>query len=129
LNNKNIFQQNLVFARFYLLCRFIIYHSHLFRDVSSQSLGYLNQVSINFSLIIKTYLERWPLRCLFIFCVLIFFIGSWSLRACDYQIATEHLPMLDAMWLFIVTYLTVGYGDLTPSTYCGRSKLMFFSEK
>ncbi|CAF4403132.1 unnamed protein product, partial [Adineta steineri] len=28
--------------------------------------------------------------------------------------------MLDAMWLFIVTFTTVGYGDLTPTTYCGR---------
>jgi hypothetical protein len=48
--------------------------------------------------------------------------------------------MFDSMWLFTVTFTTVGmfiakifeekgsilfigYGDLTPSTYCGRSKL------
>jgi len=70
----------------------------------------------------KTYLDRWPILCLSIFCCAAFLIGSWSLRACDYTSYYVHLPMLDAMWLFIVTYTTVGYGDIVPSSYCGRSK-------
>ena len=98
----------LVFIRLYLFSRFFVYHSHLARDASSQSLGYLNQVSINFSFIMKTYLEQWPIRCLVTFCLMTFFIGSWSLRACNYQPTTEHVPILDSMWLFIVTFTTVG---------------------
>jgi hypothetical protein len=111
-----------VFVRLYLLCRFIVYHSHLVRDTSSQSVGYLNRVSINFLFVIKTYLDRRPARYLLVFCILIFLIGSWSLRACDYEPGIDRLPILDAMWLFIVTFTTVGYGDITPVTYCGRSK-------
>jgi hypothetical protein len=93
----------------YLLCRFIMFHSHLVHDASSQSLGYLNRVSINFSFLIKTYLEQWPIRSLFIFSLFLFFIGSWSLRACNYNSTShEHLSILDSMWLFIVTFTTVG---------------------
>jgi hypothetical protein len=93
----------------------------LVHDTSCQSIGYLNKVSINFYFVIKTYLDKWPARCLIVFCILIFLIGSWCLRACDYEPGIEHLPIGDAMWLFVVTFTTVGYGDIIPLTYCGRS--------
>ena len=112
----------LVFGRLYLLCRLLLFHSHLFRDASSQSLGSLNQVSLNYLFLIKTHLTQWPTRCLLIVCALLLIIGSWSLRACNCKSPTEHLSMLDSLWLFIVTFTTVGYGDFTPSTYCGRSE-------
>ena len=90
----------------------MMYHSHLVHDASSQSLGYLNQVSINFSFLLKTYLEQWPTRCLFIFSIFLLFVGSWSLRACNYTSTAEHLSMLDSMWLFTVTFTTVGMSYL-----------------
>lgn len=112
-----------MFGRLYLICRCIIFNSHLVRDARSKSFGSLNKVSINFTFLIKTYLEQWPIRCLIVFCSVIFFIGSWSIRACDYKPTIDkHISMLDSMWLFIITFTTVGYGDLTPSTYCGRSE-------
>lgn len=97
-----------MFARLYLICRLLMFHSSLIHNDSSQSLGSLNQVSMNFFFVIKTYLEQWPTRCLFIFCTMIFLIGSWSLRACNYRLTTAHVPILDSMWLFIVTFTTVG---------------------
>jgi hypothetical protein len=97
-----------VFARLYLVCRFLVFHSPLVHNASSQSLGSLNQVSMNFSFLMKTYLVQWPTRCLITFCLGVFLIGSWSLRACNYQSTTNHLPILDSMWLFIVTFTTVG---------------------
>ncbi|CAF3128291.1 unnamed protein product [Rotaria socialis] len=109
-----------MFGRLYLVCRFIMFHSHLMHDALSQSVGYLNKISIDFFFLMKTYLEHSPIRCLTIFCLIIFLIGSWCLRACDYLPNREHVSMLDSMWLFIVTFTTVGYGDLAPSTYCGR---------
>ncbi|CAF2599782.1 unnamed protein product [Rotaria sp. Silwood2] len=117
-----------MFARLYLCCRFITFHSRLVQDTSSQSLGYLNKISINFVFVIKTYFEQSPIRCLVIFCTVVFLIGSWSLRACDFKSNNEHISILDAMWFFIVTFTTVGYGDVTPATYCGRSKPNFIYE-
>ena len=101
-----------------------MFHSHLFRDTSSQSLGFLNQVKINFSFLIRTYLNQWPICTLLTICfICLFYLGSWSLRVCNYNPDFTHLSIFNSMWLFIVTFTTVGYGDLTPSTYCGRSKL------
>jgi hypothetical protein len=85
-----------------------MFHSHLVHDAFSQSLGSLNQVSVNFYFILKTYLQQWPTRCLLICCTLLFLIGSWSLRACNYKSTIEHISVLDSMWLFIVTFTTVG---------------------
>ncbi|CAF3806436.1 unnamed protein product [Rotaria magnacalcarata] len=110
-----------MFGRLYLWCRYITFHSRLARDTSLQSLGYLNKISIDFIFVIKTYFQQWPIRCLVIFCTMVFLIGSWSLRACDVISDNEHISIFAAMWLFIVTFTTVGYGDVTPATYCGRS--------
>jgi hypothetical protein len=99
----------IVFARLYLIYRCIMFHSHLVRDAPSKSLVSFNQVSINFMFLIKTYLEQWPARCLILSCCTIFFIGSWSIRACDYKpIDPKHISLLDSMWLFVITFTTVG---------------------
>ncbi|CAF1186395.1 unnamed protein product [Rotaria sp. Silwood1] len=109
-----------MFGRLYMWCRFITFHSHLVQDTSSQALGYLNRVSIDFFFVIKTYFQQSPTLCLVIFCTIVISIGSWSLRACDFTSVNEHISILDAVWLFIGPFTTVGYGDLTPATYCGR---------
>ena len=133
-----------VFARLYLLCRAVTYHSRFLRDSSSQSLGCLNQVPIDFFFIIKAYLEQSPAFCLMLFFLSMFAVGSWSLRACDYTADRRHLPIGNATWLFLTLFTTVGesflisfpgdmclihfclsgYGDLTPSTYCGRGMFL-----
>lgn len=32
----------------------------------------------------------------------------------------EHANLLNAMWLIAITFLSVGFGDIVPNTYCGR---------
>ncbi len=97
-----------MFFRLYLVCRCIMLHSHLVRDASSQSLGYLNRVSFNFPFVIKSYIQHRPALCLTTFCITVFFIASWSLRACDFNVKTGHMAILDATWLFIISFTTIG---------------------
>lgn len=46
----------------------------------------------------------------------------WSMRTCElyYTLLPEVQSFPEAMWLSAITFLTVGYGDLTPKTLCGR---------
>jgi hypothetical protein len=32
----------------------------------------------------------------------------------------NHSNILNSMWMIAITFLSVGYGDLVPNTYCGR---------
>ena len=32
----------------------------------------------------------------------------------------KHKNILNSMWLISITFLSVGYGDIVPNTYCGR---------
>lgn len=105
---KNSMRFDLVFARIYLLCRYLMFNSHLVRTISSHSFGSLNQVSINFLFLLKTYLEQWPIGSLVMFSSSLFLIGSWSFRACNYDSDLEHLSMTNSLWLLIVTFTTVG---------------------
>ncbi|CAF1252990.1 unnamed protein product [Adineta ricciae] len=109
-----------MFARLYLLCRTVTFHSHFLRDSSSRSIGYLNKVSINFFFVMKAYLEQSPGFCLGTICFVIFCMGTWSFRSCNYTSTHQHLSISNSMWLFFTLFSTVGYGDLIPTTYCGR---------
>lgn len=43
-------------------------------------------------------------------------LGSRSCRFHD----EEHANLLNSMWLIAITFLSVGFGDIVPNTYCGR---------
>lgn len=102
-----------------------MYHSDLVRNSSMRSFGYMNKVSINFYFLMKTYLDTWATRSLLVLCAVWLVIGSWSLRACDYN-ANQHISVLDAIWLFVCTLAAIGYGEIYPTTYCGRSQIKNF---
>lgn len=105
---QHVFYIFKVFLRLYLIGRLILFHSTITRSRASQSVGALNRVKITINFVAKHYLDRAPFRCLMVVGTLIFFIGSWSFRACDFHPGMDQISFSDSMWFFMVTFTTVG---------------------
>ncbi|KAL8559443.1 hypothetical protein ACOMHN_045240 [Nucella lapillus] len=112
----------LMFMRLYLLGRLIVVHSKLFLDTSVQSLGALSRVRINAQFVFRALMTTSPLLVLGSWMLGTFFINSWNSRVCEvYTDPESHFNTFgQSMWLTAVTFLTVGYGDLVPRSYCAR---------
>ncbi|XP_030029331.1 small conductance calcium-activated potassium channel protein isoform X1 [Manduca sexta] len=109
-----------MFFRLYLICRVMLLHSKLFTDASSRSIGALNRINFNTRFVLKTLMTICPGTVLLVFMVSLWIIASWTLRQCERFHDEEHANLLNAMWLIAITFLSVGFGDIVPNTYCGR---------
>lgn len=112
----------LMLARLYIVGIFTVVHHHLLTDTATQSLGALNKVKIDTSFVFKALMSTMPGTMLIILMLLILIIDSWCLRTCEiyYNPNSPESSYLNSMWLIAITFLTIGYGDLTATTYCGR---------
>ncbi len=109
-----------MFLRFYLVCRVMMLHSRLFTDASSQSLGALNRIHFNFKFIFKSMMTLYPEYVLTVLMCSAIIVASWALRACEMYHDEVHANFLNSIWLISITFLSVGYGDIVPNSYCGR---------
>ncbi|MCP9262828.1 Small conductance calcium-activated potassium channel protein 1 [Dirofilaria immitis] len=118
-----------MFFRLYWLCRVMLLHSRLFTDASSRSIAGLNRVNFNARFILKTLMTLCPGTVLMVFTASLWIIAGWILRLCERQPvadpinihAQKHQDYLNSLWLIAITFLSVGYGDIVPNTYCGRA--------
>ena len=62
----------------------------------------------------------YPEYVLTLIMVSVFLIFSWALRACEMYHDPTHANFFNSMWLIAITFLSVGYGDIVPNSYCGR---------
>uniref|UniRef100_A0A3B5K1F6 Calmodulin-binding domain-containing protein n=1 Tax=Takifugu rubripes TaxID=31033 RepID=A0A3B5K1F6_TAKRU len=109
--------------RFYLLGRAMMLHSRLFTDTASRSIGALNKVGIHFNtrFVGKTLMTTYPGTVLMIFSVSLWVVAAWGLHVCERYEAVKPRASRTALWMVSVTFLSIGYGDVVPHTYCGRS--------
>nr|XP_043887102.1 small conductance calcium-activated potassium channel protein 1a isoform X2 [Solea senegalensis] len=111
-----------MFVRLYLIGRVMLLHSKLFTDASSRSIGALNKINFNTRFVMKTLMTICPGTVLLVFSISSWIIAAWTVRVCeryhDKQEVTSNF--LGAMWLISITFLSIGYGDMVPHTYCGK---------
>ncbi|XP_068175987.1 small conductance calcium-activated potassium channel protein 2-like [Antennarius striatus] len=125
-----------MFLRLYLIGRVMLLHSKLLTDASSRSIGALNKISFDTRFVMKTLMTICPGTVLLVFSVSCWIIAAWIVRVCEsiyspssvfrscvyrYHDAQEVTStFLGAMWLISITFLSIGYGDMVPHTYCGK---------
>ncbi|XP_013389399.1 small conductance calcium-activated potassium channel protein 2 isoform X2 [Lingula anatina] len=114
-----------MFIRLYLICRVMLLHSKLFTDASSRSIGALNRISFNTRFVLKALMTICPGAVLLVFTLSLWIIASWTLRGCESYHDDQHKNLLNSMWMIAITFLSIGYGDLVPNTYCGRAIAVF----
>lgn len=109
-----------MFFRLYLIFRAIMLHSRLYQGALSQGLGALNRIHFDFRFIFKSLMALHPEYVLLVIMLSLFILASWMLRLCEMYNDSVHSNFLNSMWLIAITFLSVGYGDIVPSSYCGR---------
>lgn len=112
----------LMMARLYLIAKFTVAHSHLVTDTSINSIGALSKIKINTVFVFKAAMTRSPGRLLICVMLTTFLVNSWAMRTCEcyYFGPADQNSYMEVMWLIATTFLTVGYGDKIPQSYCGR---------
>ncbi|XP_041377082.1 small conductance calcium-activated potassium channel protein 2-like [Gigantopelta aegis] len=112
----------LMLLRLYIVLKFIIINSQWMLSTSMQSIGNLTKVDIDAGFIMKCLMVDHPVLLVLTIMLGIFIVNSWAMRTCEsyYVPDNEQSGFFGSMWLVAITFLTVGYGDLSPNSHCGR---------
>ncbi|KAM9310366.1 intermediate conductance calcium-activated potassium channel protein 4 isoform 2-T2 [Pholidichthys leucotaenia] len=125
LLNMELLLSVLMFLRLYLVHRAILLHSKVLLSASYRSIGSLNNINFTFRFVLKVLMNKHPARTLLAFILFFWLTASWMLTLCERQTQKPTGHMSTALWLIAITFLTVGYGDVAPSTSCGKAVCLF----
>ena len=117
----DIFMSIPMVLRVHLVARALMLHSQLYMNASSQSLGALNRIHFNIKFVFKSLMDLQPGLFVFTISFCVFILASWFMWACESTHYNSQATILNSAWLVAITFLTIGYGDIVPTSYCGRT--------
>ncbi|KAK1155437.1 intermediate conductance calcium-activated potassium channel protein 4-like [Acipenser oxyrinchus oxyrinchus] len=112
---------SMMFLRLYLVPRSLLLYSKIHQSASYRSIGSLNNIKFHFRFVLKLLMNTQPGLTLLAFIVFLWLTASWILTLCERSSEGAVGSMEDTVWLVAITFLTIGYGDLTPKTTCGKT--------
>lgn len=107
-------------SRFYLFLQTYLLHLRMF-DYKFYYIGKVNQVEFDLYFKLKTLMTFYPGRVLLVFNAIWLVTSAWYLRISEGAFNENFLDMGNSLWCIIITFLTIGYGDLYPNTVLGRT--------
>uniref|UniRef100_A0A183BLB5 CaMBD domain-containing protein n=1 Tax=Globodera pallida TaxID=36090 RepID=A0A183BLB5_GLOPA len=102
----------------------MVLHSRQFQDAATRSIAALNRISMDFRFVIKTMMADHPMTVLIIFTVSYWICMSWMFTQCERYnesyTGSSEMVYSNSLWFIMVTFMSIGYGDVVPTSYCGR---------
>ncbi|OWZ07705.1 Voltage-gated Ion Channel [Phytophthora megakarya] len=116
-----------MFTRVVLVLR-VVQCRNSFNTSNGWFIGALTNVDFTSKFFMKSTLKNHPAGCLIASFATLGFVAGYSLYIserfmCAFKADSccEPMSIGDALWMLIVTILTIGYGDVVPRTTLGRS--------
>ncbi|XP_062617379.1 small conductance calcium-activated potassium channel protein-like [Saccostrea cucullata] len=111
--------------RFYLFGQLIseLLSSKLFSNRTlAKHLAGLTSVRLNSAFILKYLLFRYPFKFVISILLIVLITNSYAMQTCESYTfpGSEMTSFLNSLWLVMITFLTIGYGDFYPVSFCGR---------
>lgn len=136
--NFNAITSVFVIGKCYFIIRVYSYFSRWTSD-SAASIGKKFNVNTGLHFAFKSELKKRPYTVLAIAVIVSMGICSFCVRVFEYSVFSpnttskrlkgdnELQDLTNCFWLIIITMLTVGYGDLSPSSHMGRAVVLVAS--
>jgi hypothetical protein len=68
----------------------------------------------------KLIMENDPVKCVIFISIMFCFSAGYWLKVVEGSVNAKFASYLDCMWCLVITFWTIGYGDLVPKTLLGR---------